>query len=182
MKKCTRLAAAILIVLAYCLPASAQTISADTIKAQMLKDWQRAKDYTIEYLNTMPADKYGARPVDSIRSFAEQMLHLAAGNENLVAVATGNSKIFNNRNLEKAPGAQSKDSVMYFVSASYDFAINGIKNMDASKLGERVARGRLSETRMTWMMKAFEHQTHHRGQCTIIIRLQGIRPPNERLF
>jgi len=32
------------------------------------------------------------------------------------------------------------------------------------------------------MNKIFEHQTHHRGQTTIYIRLQNITPPNERLF
>jgi uncharacterized damage-inducible protein DinB len=37
-------------------------------------------------------------------------------------------------------------------------------------------------TRYAWLLAAFEHQTHHRGQTTIYIRLQGIRPPNERLF
>jgi len=31
-------------------------------------------------------------------------------------------------------------------------------------------------------MKAFEHQTHHRGQTTIYIRLVGLKPPGERLF
>ena len=37
-------------------------------------------------------------------------------------------------------------------------------------------------TRFALMMKTFEHQTHHRGQTTIYIRLVGIRPPQERLF
>jgi uncharacterized damage-inducible protein DinB len=32
------------------------------------------------------------------------------------------------------------------------------------------------------MLKTFEHQTHHRGQTTIYIRLLGIRPPQEKLF
>ena len=35
---------------------------------------------------------------------------------------------------------------------------------------------------LSWIMKAHEHQTHHRGQCTIYIRLQGVRPPAEKLF
>ena len=38
------------------------------------------------------------------------------------------------------------------------------------------------ETKYVFALKAFEHQTHHRGQCTIYIRLLGIRPPQERLF
>jgi uncharacterized damage-inducible protein DinB len=182
MKKCTAFVLVLSALSFISLSSVAQTLNADTIKVQLLKDWQRAKEYTIDYLNTMPADKYAARPVDSIRSFSEQMLHLAMGNENIISVATGAGKIFKGRNLEKAPGAQSKDSVMYFVTASYDYAINSIKSLDASKLGERVVRGNYSESRLTWLSKAFEHQTHHRGQCTIYIRLQGIRPPNERLF
>jgi hypothetical protein len=69
--------------------ASAQAITGDQIKAQFIKDWQRAKAYTLDYLNTMPADKYSFKPVDSIRSFAEQMLHLAWDNVFLNMVATG---------------------------------------------------------------------------------------------
>jgi uncharacterized damage-inducible protein DinB len=66
--------------------------------------------------------------------------------------------------------------------ASYDFVIDGIKNMDASKLEEKNKRGSFDETRYAWLLKAFEHQTHHRGQTTIYIRLLDIRPPNEKLF
>lgn len=153
-------------------------INADTVKAQLIKDWERAKSYTDEYLTTMPANKYGARAVDSIRSFAEQMLHLAAGNISLSSSGTGAARIYPGFNMEKSAGAQNKDSVTYYVNASYDFVINSIKSMDVNKLMEN-NRG---QSRLVWLLKAFEHQTHHRGQCTIYIRLQGIKPPNERLF
>jgi len=181
MKKCLCLIVVLGALLFVSSSSIAQSLNADTIKAQLLADWQRAKEYTLDYLKTMPADKYSVHPVDSIRSFSEQMLHLAMGNENLVSLATGKEKLFK-RNLEKAPGAQSKDSVTYLVTASYDYAINSIKGTDAGTLGERVSFGKMSASRLTLLLKAFEHQTHHRGQCTIYIRLQGIRPPNERLF
>ena len=160
----------------------AQSLNMDTLKAQLIKDWERAKVYTTQYLSAMPAGKYNTRAVDSIRSFSEQMLHLAAGNIGLVSNGTGQQRIFPGFNMEKSNGAQSADSVRYYVTASYDFAINGLIAMDASKLGEKVKRGNLDETRLTWILKAFEHQSHHRGQCTIYIRLQGIRPPAEMLF
>ena len=32
------------------------------------------------------------------------------------------------------------------------------------------------------MLKCFEHQTHHRGQTTVYIRLAGGTPPAEKLF
>ena len=154
----------------------------DSLKAQMIKDWQRAKEYTKAYLDKMPAEKYGFRPVDSIRSFAEQMLHLAQGNVFLFSGGTSKDPVLMTRELEKTASAKSKDSVTYFVMASYDYCINHIKDMDPAKFSEMVNMGNFSFTRMAWAMKAFEHQTHHRGQTTIYIRLQGIVPPGEMLF
>lgn len=159
-----------------------QSVAPDSLKTQLIKDWERAKAYTAEYLAAMPADKYTAKPVEGIRSFSEQMLHLAQGSIGLSANGTGKTRIFPGYNMEKSATAQTKDSVSYYVNASYDFAIEGIKAMDANQLGELVKRGNLNESRLSWIMKGFEHQTHHRGQCTIYIRLQGVTPPNEKLF
>jgi len=164
------------------LSSSAQNISGDDIKGQFVKDWERAKAYTLEYLSTMPADKYSFKAVDSIRSFAQQMLHLSSGTVFLISTATDAKSSFSPRGLETRPTAQTSDSVLYYVTASYDFAIQSIKALDPSKLGELAGQGNNKVTRYAWLLKAFEHQTHHRGQTTIYIRLLGIRPPNERLF
>src|SRR6187431_1717409 len=67
---------------------SAQSLSADDIKAQMVKEWERSKAYTIDYMNTMPANKYSFKAVDSIRSFAQHMLHLAGANVFFMSLAT----------------------------------------------------------------------------------------------
>ena len=162
----------------------AQSLSTADIKAQMVKEWERAKAYTIDYLNTMPADRYSFKAVDSIRSFAQQMLHLAGGNFFLMMNATDQKFPFTgNPDMENSPGAQKKDSVMFYVSASYDYCINAVKNTDVSKWGEKKKMfNTYEETRFALMNKTFEHQTHHRGQTTIYIRLQGIKPPQERLF
>src|ERR1043166_8772426 len=67
---------------------SAQAFSNDDLKAMMANDWVRAKAYTLEYLNTMPANKYSFKAVDTTRSFAQQMLHLAMANVYLMSTAT----------------------------------------------------------------------------------------------
>ncbi|HVM89716.1 MAG TPA: DinB family protein [Puia sp.] len=162
-----------------------QSVSFEDIKAQMIKDWERAKTYTDEYLNTMPADKYNfkAAPVDTVRNFAQQMLHLAQGNCFLMSKATGmQPPVFAGANLEGSASAQSKDSVMYYVNASYDFCANAVKNTDVGKWGEKVKIFGMETTRFAMMNKTFEHQTHHRGQTTIYIRVAGIKPPQEKLF
>ncbi|MES1159240.1 MAG: DinB family protein [Bacteroidota bacterium] len=161
----------------------AQGLKAEDMRAQMVKDWERAKAYTIDYLNAIPADKYSFKAVDSIRSFAQQMLHLAAGNIFLMANATDEKPLpFVLSDREKATTAQGKDSIMYYVTASYDYCIDAVRNYDVNKWGEKKKLHTYEEYRWSLMMKAFEHQTHHRGQATIYIRLLGIRPPQERLF
>lgn len=161
----------------------AQSLSSEDIKAQMIKEWERAKIYTVEYLNAMPADKYSFKAVDSIRSFAQQMLHLAQVNLFHMSNATDQKPpFFLDSDLEHSTTAQNKDSVMYYVTTSYDFCINAVKSTDVNKWGEKKRFLEWEETRFALMMKTFEHQTHHRGQTTIYIRLVGIRPPEEKLF
>ena len=68
---------------------------------------------------------------------------------------------------------------MYYVTTSYDYCINAVKNSDVKKWFEKKKIFSFEETRFALMNKAFEHQTHHRGQTTIYIRLQGIKPPKK---
>ena len=39
--------------------------------------------------------------------------------------------------LEHSPTAQAKDSVMYYVTTSYDYCINSVKNSDVKKWFEK---------------------------------------------
>ena len=181
-----------MVITAFCIPvfmllcavkSNAQSLSSDSIKAQMIKDWERAKAYTVDYLNTMPADKYSFKAVDSIRSFAQQMLHLAQGNLFLMSNATDQqTPAWLQADIEHSATAANKDSVMYYVTASYDYCTAAVKSVGTDKWGEKKKIFGMEATRWALMMKTFEHQTHHRGQTTIYIRLQGVKPPQERLF
>jgi hypothetical protein len=169
---------------------NAQNNLNETLKQRMITDWERAKAYTQEYLEAMPASKYGFRPVDSVRTFAEQMLHLALSNTGMSLIGSGaknaNAHLFFNQGFGKSASAQAKDSVVFYVNTSYDIAITCIRNMDFKKLDEEVSRmmpgGKRTTTRLGWLLKAFEHQTHHRGQCTVYLRTAGIRPPKEKIW
>ena len=183
MKKMILKVAFCLPVFAFMLPCKIHAQTLEDIKMQMVKDWERAKAYTVAYLNTMPEDKYSFKAVDSIRSFAQQMLHLSYANGFLMSNAIEQPlPPFTMSDPEHRSTAQKKDSVMYYVTTSYDYCINAVKNFDVKKWFEKKKFFSFEETRFALMNKTFEHQTHHRGQATIYIRLQGIKPPEERLF
>lgn len=148
----------------------------------MIQDWERAKAYTKEYLDAMPADKYGYKPTPEIRTFAQQMLHLTDANYGFASAATGVASPIGMGESEKSED-QSKENVTKLVMAGYDFVINSIKTMTPAQLEEATKLfGQFEMTRGKALEKCFEHQTHHRGQTTIYLRLAGVTPPQEKLF
>jgi uncharacterized damage-inducible protein DinB len=151
--------------------------------AGIVAEWTRARDYTKEYLDAMPADGIGLKPTPDIRSFAEQMLHLADAHYFFGKLALGVDAPAGASGLEKKDELKKdKAALSKAVLDSYDFVIAQVKGMTAAKLDEQVTVFGTKMPRHVAIQKAFEHQTHHRGQTTIYIRLKGVKPPNEKLF
>ena len=163
-----------------CITARAQT------KEQMIADWQRAKNYTKTYLDAMPEDGYGLKPKPEMRSFAGQMLHIADANYLLAGSALGTPGPLKGSAEQLIP--QTKDATTKAVMDSYDFVINGIQGMTADQFQQPArlvipqAKVDIASTKGLLLSKAFEHQTHHRGQTTVYLRLKGVTPPQEMLF
>ncbi|AKD54660.1 DinB family protein [Spirosoma radiotolerans] len=153
-----------------------------TTITQLTADWQRAKEYTKEYLDVMTEEGMSYKPTPEIRSFADQMLHLAAANYNFGAMVSGKANPFQGKKLEEMNELKTKAALTKTVMDSYDFMLDAIKGLNDAQLAESVKMGQREMTREVLLAKAFEHQTHHRGQCTIYIRMKGIKPPNEKLF
>lgn len=160
----------------------AQGINNEVLRANMLLDWQRAKAYTKEYLDAMPEKSINYKPKSNMRSFAEQMLHMSQSTISVIAIATGAKPLFEGQVLEDMDEYKNKTALTTLVMDSYDFAIKSIEKMDASKMDSLIRRGKYETNQFGWLNKAFEHQTHHRAQTTIYLRMKGIKPPNERLF
>ncbi|MDO9374665.1 MAG: DinB family protein [Bacteroidota bacterium] len=157
-------------------------VQAQTPAADQLKDWERAKAYTKEYLDSMPEAGYALKPTPEMRSFAEQMLHLTDANYAFASAATGEKSPVNLGDSEKSTD-KSKANVTKLVMDGYDFVISSIKKMTPAQASESVKMfGRFDMTKGAAIAKCFEHQTHHRGQTTVYLRLAGAKPPQEKLF
>jgi hypothetical protein len=107
---------------------------------------------------------------------------MSQGTVGLVSSATGTNPIYQGKVLEKADEFKNKAALTKIVMECYDYAIQSIRNVDASKMDSLIKRGNYETDQFGWLNKAFEHQTHHRAQTTIYLRLKGIKPPNEKLF
>ncbi len=158
------------------------SVFAQITKDETVAEWTRTKAYTKAYLDAMPADGYTFKATPEVRTFAGQMLHLADANYFLIATATGKvPPLAKDVSLEKTV-AQTKEATTKAVLDSYDFAIASIQTMTDAQFKEEASMGKMKSTRGLLLAKAFEHQTHHRGQTTIYLRLKGATPPQEMLF
>jgi uncharacterized damage-inducible protein DinB len=159
---------------------AASAAFAQTSLSKQIADWERAKTFTKEYLDAMPEDGYAFKPTPEIRSFAQQMGHLADANFAFVASATGKKSPMEG-SVEKMTD-QSKAAITKGVMDSYDFAISSLKSMTDADLNKDIKLFGMDMKSGVALEKGFEHQTHHRGQATVYIRLKGVTPPKEKLF
>ncbi|HMI05142.1 MAG TPA: DinB family protein [Pedobacter sp.] len=170
------------LVLVLCLIIASQFTKAQVNTADLVKEWERSKAYTREYLDAMPENGYALKPTPEMRSFAEQLLHLADANYGLASAPVGTKSPFSVGELEKSSD-KSKTNVSNLVMASYDFVIDNLKKMSESQLDETIKMlGQFDISKRTALAKVFEHQAHHRGQTTVYLRLAGVKPPQEKLF
>ncbi len=148
-------------------------------RAVMIAEWTRARDWTQEYIAKMPEEHFGFKPVPEVRSFAEQMLHLVYWNFGFTAKAFGRSSPYKEEELMKDE-FKTKARLRKVVAESYDFVINGVKALSDAQLDEPLALSNGAKAlRIERINDAYEHQTHHRGQTVIYLRLKGLEPPAE---
>jgi uncharacterized damage-inducible protein DinB len=145
----------------------------------LVGEWTRAMNWTKEYLDKMPEDAMGFKPIPEVRSFSEQMLHLASANFFYGNRGTGAANPYQGKDLTKMDELKTKAGLTKVVLESYEFVIKSLQAMEVAKLEERmVARG-INFPRAELLVMGFEHQSHHRGQTTIYLRMKGVTPPPE---
>ncbi|MDB5003002.1 MAG: hypothetical protein JWQ34_1227 [Mucilaginibacter sp.] len=157
------------------------SVFAQITREQSVAEWKRAKAYTKTYLDAMPADGYAFKATPEVRSFAAQMLHLTDATYYFLSSASGKPSPLGKVSAEKTV-AQTKEATAKAVMDSYDFAISTIEDMTDADMQQPASAEGMKATKGLLLAKAFEHQTHHRGQTTVYLRLKGVTPPPEMLF
>jgi uncharacterized damage-inducible protein DinB len=162
------------------------SVFAQFTQSEMVAEWQRAKSYTKTYLDAMPEDGYSFKPTPEVRSFAQQMLHLADANYLFATSASGKAnplgETLPSHNVAEKTISPTKEATTKAVMDSYDWLISTLQAMTSGQMQETTKFGKTDITRSGLFGKGFEHQTHHRGQTTIYLRLKGVTPPPEMLF
>jgi uncharacterized damage-inducible protein DinB len=157
----------------------------DDKRAPIVKEtestWKRARKWTLDYIDAMPENATSFKPTPEIRSFAEQMLHLAFWNYAIAESLGGKANPYGKKQetLEQRDDVKTKAALRKVVEESYDNLLAAVAGLDEAKMLEQVSIFNSKTTRLTVLTYALDHQTHHRGQTTLYLRLKGLTPPPE---
>lgn len=153
---------------------SAQSFDSLFIQSHVEK-LENAKLYTLKVAELMPEKDYSFKAEAAEMSFGEQLLHITA---NLAWLSSSYIvKAENPLNKKDATSASKKDIVTE-VAMAYDFAIASIKKMPVAELSTTVEFFSGSKNKLQIINLLEDHQTHHRAQILVYLRLKGIIPPS----
>jgi hypothetical protein len=165
-----------LALLALALPCMAQS----SLKDALIKHWKTSGEFTIAVAKLMPADSYGFKPVPEELSFSQVLVQVAGANLNACSNASGTKRPDIPEKIMQAmrgKGDVDKDTVLQFLTGSFDFCNQAIAGIAAEKLDAVVGPENRKMTAFEWLWAYFTHTAHHRGQLEVYLRLKGIEPP-----
>lgn len=135
-----------------------------------------AKAYTLKMAELMPESKFDFKPEDDEMSFKEQLLHIGQNLYWLSGTFIGEIPDY----IPKKPlndGNMTKSQAIEFVSGAYDFAIQSIRNLNPESMSKEFAFAGKKLNKIQFLNLIQDHQTHHRAQLIVYLRLNHLKPP-----
>jgi len=140
-----------------------------TTRDVLLKQWTDISEKVVQLAEEFPEDKYDFRPVAGVRTFGDQLRHVAFWNGYVAKTARGEKA---DGKLNELPKAEypTKAAVVKALKSSLAEATALLKQEPATP-----------STKLINLWVSFtEHSGEHYGQLVVYYRLNGIVPPASR--
>lgn len=123
---------------------------------------KNSESYTVAVAEAMPENKYNSKPADGVWNFGELMNHIAYG----ITWWTDNYIKKEEKSWSPPSGKSSKKEAIANLVQAYDYLRNSLN------------KGAVTDEKVNGLYATLDHITHHRGQATTYLRINGITPPD----
>ena len=138
--------------------------------------WQEATEHCLAVAQAMPDSLYSYKPTDISKSFAEQMVHIAAATELLTKRYVEGLEV-----KPDTPDASkfSKAEIIEMLQSSFAYTTDIILTIDQEKLNETCTMYHSGNTvsRAFALFYVQDHMGNHRAKANLYIRMNNINPP-----
>jgi hypothetical protein len=147
----------------------------------MIADWERDRDNVLAYAAAIPDSAVAFRSTPGVRTFAQQIEHLASTNAEVAARTL--------RGVEQPPSfgdssryLHDRASLVAYARMSYDYVIAAVRAATPAQLARESAMyGQPPATAARWLQLSREHTAWTLGQTVPYLRLNGVTPPSYKL-
>jgi hypothetical protein len=162
-------------------PESVRTVS------QALDFWiANTENEVVPAADAMPAEKYSFAPTagefTGVRTFAQQIKHLAANNYRMAAYILNQIPTPAQESERGPDSAQSKAQIMDYLKGSFTALHRATATITQANMLTALAAfpNPRQKTRLQLAVDAVAHSSNHYGQMVEYLRMNGIVPPASR--
>ena len=164
------------------------TLSAQREKRALQILFKSLQNHVVSAADAMPADKYGFAPTDGefkdVRTFDQQVKHLAATNHILAAAALGEAPPTDAGDETGPETVRTKAEILDYLNSSFAHLSKAVDAIGDSSIAVRPSPisplSATTVTRLSLIVEALVHAFDHYGQMVEYLRMNGVVPPASR--
>lgn len=164
---------------------AALDVDADDLLEEALEAWEDARRGLIAESRNVPAEDYGFRPADEVRSVAELLVHVMEVSEMMVGELTREDGSFRRapfpdliaEHAGHLEGLEGRDAILAALESTLEAGLQRFRAAGGRHLLGPIERfdGERG-TRLAWLHHGVAQEMYHRGQLCTYERLLGRVP------
>ena len=145
------------------------------VRADILAWIEDAEKKLVGLAEAMPAEKYGWRPGEGIRSVGEVFMHAATANLGIPGMIGIDSPMKMERGMEKSVTEKAK--IVEMLKKSFAHVKDAIGKVSDADLDKKTKMFGQESTYRNVLMLLVAHNHEHLGQSIAYARTNGVAPP-----
>lgn len=160
-------------------PASAMPLQPAMVPAgqteQLVGDLERQRKNVLDYVNVAPDSMLTFRSTPGVRTYAQQIHHIASANAGILGRAFGAAPL---AAADTTLVFRDKAALRDYVNASYDYAVRIVRDAQPAMMMKETTLFGMTRTGTRWVDGVMEHGTWTLGQTVPYLRMNRVTPPN----
>ena len=146
------------------------------LSADVKRDYKNVRDYFIRAAEKMPEADYGFKPSPDVRSFGQQVAHVADDQYNLCAPAKGETRKAAYTEIEST--LSQKASLVAALKEAFAYCDGAYDALTDTSAADIVNFGKGSRTKFAMLNWNLWHTWEHYGNVVVYLRMKGLVPPS----
>ena len=151
---------------------------ADPLSAAIRADYTRVKNNVIRSAEEMPESDYGFRPTPEVRTFGQQIAHVADDQYNYCYAAKGEVRKEAYSQLENT--LTTKTELVATLKQAFAYCDAVYDSLTDASAAQMMASPKRKQSKFGLLINNTSHTSLHYGNIIVYLRLKGLIPPSSQ--